>query len=58
MTTAEKIAKMKASKNHPRLTGPTKLSTGKWKHPFSQIEWDDETSCRTDYRFCKEWGCK
>ena len=58
MTIAEKIAKMQASKNQPRLAQPTKLSNGKWMHPMSQIQWDDETSCLTDYRFCKEWGCK
>lgn len=58
MNIEEKIAQMQASKNQPRITEPTKLSNGKWMHPFSQIQWDDEISCRTDYRFCKEWGRK
>jgi hypothetical protein len=58
MTTAEKIAQMQAAKNTRRIDGPTKLSSGKWRHPFDANEFDREDDCRADFRFCKDWGRK
>lgn len=61
MITAEKVAQMQASKQQGSGRAALdywRMPNGKWQHCLGQGEFDDEVSCATDLRFCREWGCE
>jgi hypothetical protein len=55
MTTAQKITEMQR-KPTARLSGPTQMPDGTWRHPCDANSFESESICRADYRFAREWG--